>query len=218
MKFFIKLSAVVIMLASTATSLGYFFWYKPKFNSKAATGSVLAKPEKEPTNNFIKLKTKAEQIKEFAKANGYNTTYSFMVDMHIPSGQKRFYVYNLLKDSLELSGLVAHGSGSDQGDRDLYFSNALNSNCTSLGKYKIGKSYYGKFGLAYKLHGLDKTNSKAFERFVVLHAHECVPDEEVYPLSICQSWGCPTVAPAFLESLKKFISRSEKPILMNIYY
>ena len=218
MKIFIKLSVVVLLMASTATSLGYFFWYKPNFNRKAATGSFLSKPVKEHTNNFIKLKTKAEKIKEFAKANGYNITYGFMVDMHIASGKQRFYVYNLLKDSIELSGLVAHGSGSDKSERNLYFSNTANSNCTSLGKYKIGKSYYGKFGLAYKLHGLDKTNSKAFERFVVLHAHEWVPNEEVSPLAICQSWGCPTVAPAFLAELKKYIDKSDRAILMNIYY
>ncbi len=218
MKFFIKLSAVILLLATTATACGYFFWYKPKFSSEAGIDSYRSKTAKPDNNDFIKLHTKVEQIKKYAKDNGYNTSYCFMVDMHILSGRQRFFVYNLIKDSIELSGLVTHGSGSDRGNEDLYFSNIPNSNCTSLGKYKIGKSYYGKFGLAYKLHGLDNTNSKAFERFVVLHAHECVPNEEVSPLDICQSWGCPTVAPYFLAQLKKYIDKSEKAILMNIYY
>ena len=75
----------------------------------------------------------------------------------------------------------------------------------------------GKFGLAYKLYGLDSTNSKAFERFVVLHAHSCVPNEEIDPEPLCQSWGCPTVSPEFLQELKKYIDASEKPILLWIY-
>ncbi len=117
-----------------------------------------------------------------------------------------------------MAGLVAHGSGSDNGGDELHFSDIPNSNCTSLGKYKIGNPYYGKFGLAYKLYGLDETNSKVFDRFVVLHAHPCVPNEEVAPLPICESWGCPTIAPAFLTAIKKYIDNSVQPILLWIYY
>ncbi|MGZ5191235.1 MAG: murein L,D-transpeptidase catalytic domain-containing protein, partial [Flavisolibacter sp.] len=90
------------------------------------------------------------------------------------------------------------------------------SGCTSLGKYKIGNPYQGKFGLAYKLYGLDKTNSNAFSRFVVLHAHDCVPDDETEN-EICQSPGCPTVSVAFLKELKTMINNSEKPVLLWIY-
>jgi len=68
--------------------------------------------------------------------------------------------------------------------------------CSPLGKYKIGNLYYGRFGLAYKLYGLDKTNNNAFRRFVVLHSHECVPETEEQN-EICQSDGCPTVTTIF---------------------
>ncbi|MGZ8558091.1 MAG: murein L,D-transpeptidase catalytic domain-containing protein [Chitinophagaceae bacterium] len=56
---------------------------------------------------------------------------------------------------------------------------AIGRGCTSLGKYIVDNSYIKRFGLAYKLYGLDKTNDKAFQRFVVLHAHECVPETMV---------------------------------------
>jgi len=138
--------------------------------------------------------------------------------MRLPSGKKRFFVYDLERDSVEIAGLVTHGSGSEGESDELVFSNTPNSYCTSLGKYKIGNGYNGRFGLAYKLYGLDKTNSKAFDRFVVLHAHECVPNDEIAPLSICLSQGCPTVSPAFLTQLKTCIDQSEKPILLWIYY
>ena len=138
--------------------------------------------------------------------------------MRIASGKNRFFVYNLEKDSVEIAGLVTQGSGIGNNSETPTFSNTANSYCTSLGKYKIGKSYYGKFGLAFKLFGLDKTNSRAFDRFVVLHAHGCVPDEEVAPLPICESWGCPTVSPAFLTQLKSYLDKSNEPILLWIYY
>lgn len=215
MKLLARILAVFFLLITTVSALGYFFWYKPKFHSGANSFAYTAKKANEIT--FFKLHEKAIAIKEYTRTNSYNTTRCFMADMSLASGRQRFFVYNLQKDSVEKSGLVAHGSGSDRGGDNLFFSNKPNSYCTSLGKYKIGKSYMGKFGLAYKLYGLDSTNSKAFERFVVLHAHSCVPNEEIAPVPLCQSWGCPTVSPDFLQELKKYIDVSERPILLWIY-
>ena len=165
-----------------------------------------------------RLSRQAAAIKQYARANRFNTEYCFLVDMSIPSGKKRFFVYNLKKDSIENSSLVAHGWGSFQPDSDqLQFSNTPNSCQTSLGKYKIGYSYMGSFGLAYKLYGLDKTNSKAFERAIVLHSLDQVPDSETYPEDICNSAGCPMVSPSFLAILSGYITSSRKPVLLWIY-
>ena len=212
-----RIFSTVVLLTLTITALGYFFWYKPKTGSvnNNRPFSFFPDPENEP--NILPVKEKTLALQKYAADNGFNNDRCFLADMKISSGKKRFFVYNLKKDSIELAGLVAHGSGSDTGGEDLYFSNTPNSNCTSLGKYKIGNSYMGKFGLAYKLYGLEESNSNAFKRFVVLHAHSCVPNEEISPLPLCESWGCPTVAPAFLSELKTIISHSEKPILLWIY-
>ena len=218
MKFFSKILAACLLLITASSALAYFLWYKPKFGRHPANHSFFFYNKDDNAATILRLKQKAVIAKEFAKTNNYNTTRCFFIDMKISSGQKRFFVYDLLKDSVEMAGLVAHGSGSDKGGSDLFFSNTPNSNCTSLGRYKIGKPYRGKFGLAYKLYGLDGTNSKAFERFVVLHAHPCVPNDEVAPVPICESWGCPTVAPAFLNTVKNYIDRSGKPVLLWIYY
>ena len=138
--------------------------------------------------------------------------------MKIPPGKNRFFVYDFKKDSVVDKGLVTHGRGSQTASDTLRFSNIPNSNATSIGKYKIGNEYIGKFKTAFKLYGLNKTNSEAFNRFVVLHAHNCVPNEEVFPAAICTSLGCPTVAPTFLSKLKTYINKSNKPILLWIYY
>jgi hypothetical protein len=217
MKFFFKVTTTLLLLIISVSALAYFFWYKPKFNTKAANFAVSVKEKDNSKKIFARLKQKAEDMAMFAKDNGYNTQYCFMVDMKIESGKKRFFVYNLLKDSVELSGLVTHGSGKTNTGK-IQFSNTANSLCTSVGKYKIGNSYTGKFGLAFKLYGLDETNSNAFNRFVVLHSHSCVPNAETAPFPICESWGCPTVSPAFLGELKKYIEQSDNPVLLKIYY
>lgn len=171
------------------------------------------------TTTNDRLKRMAALIRSYAKGNNYSMEYCFLVDMSLPSGKNRFFVYNIRKDSLEFSALVAHGFGSTQKDcgDQLVFSNNNYSFKTSLGKYKIGKPYKGEFGLSYKLYGLDSTNSKAYDRAIVLHSDKHVPDKETYPAKIYQSAGCPTVTPSFLPILGSFIKSSQKPILMWIY-
>ncbi len=162
------------------------------------------------------LYRKAASAKQFVKRNRYNEQLCFLIDMKLRSGSERFFVYDLNADSVITSGVVTHGRCNERWLTGRKYSNEPGCGCTSLGKYKIGNPYMGRFGLAYKLHGLDATNNNAFERFVVLHAHECVPEEEVWS-EICQSDGCPTVSPGFLQQLKTIINTSRKPVLLWIY-
>lgn len=162
------------------------------------------------------LRDRAGEAATFTKDKGYNTRIAFLLDMNIPSGSPRFFVYDLQADSIRMSGLVTHGSCNEWWLSKIKYSNVVGSGCTSLGKYKIGQSYQGRFGLAWKLHGLDARNSNAFKRYVVLHGHECVP-ETASDEDICQSLGCPTIAPSFLQSIKPVINHSNKPVLLWIY-
>jgi hypothetical protein len=166
-----------------------------------------------------RLKSQAASIEKYVRENNFNTEFVFLVDMSLPSGKNRFFVYNLKMGITEQAALVTHGVGSNKYNNDdpLQFSNLPYSFKTSLGKYKIGSSYYGRFGLAYKLFGLESTNDKALERAIVLHAHKEVPDTEPFPGYIIVSAGCPVVSPAFLGTLNKYISASKKPILLWIY-
>jgi hypothetical protein len=211
----IKRTIVLLAISVTATTaLAYFIHthLATPDTEKAHAGAAAA------YNPAASLHTRASALKTYAANNGYETSICFMVNMKAASGKKRFFVYNLQKDSIEKAGLVTHGSGSDKESGELFFSNKPGSLCTSLGRYKIGQQYNGQFGLAYKLHGLDASNSNAFARAVVLHAHGCVPMSETAPDPICVSWGCPTVAPDFLQQLKQYITKAAKPILLEIYY
>lgn len=200
------------MILLTATLGG---WYYSRFGGERKMPVAIEKDEDSPT--LKKLRLLSDSLKHYAAAKKYNTQTGFLLDMSLESGKNRFFIADLQKDSILDAGLVTHGRCNQNWLSGRKYSNTVGSGCTSLGRYKIAQSYQGKFGLAYKLHGLDSTNSNAFKRFVVLHAHECVPDKETFPLPLCQSDGCPTVSPAFLQKLKAIIDTSPQPVILWIY-
>jgi hypothetical protein len=158
----------------------------------------------------------SRSAKQFCEQHKYNNTVFFLVDMKIHSGKKRFFAINMQNDSIVNSGLVAHGVCGIFFSATAGFSNAPGFGCSSLGKYKIGNKYKGRFGTAYKLYGLDSTNSNAFKRNVVLHSYYEVPDNEIYPAHVCNSQGCPMVSATFLKTLAHIIDTSKKPVLLWI--
>jgi len=166
-----------------------------------------------------RFNTQLEQVKTTINTTGnYNTKIAFFVDMRIKSGKNRFFVYDLVHDTIIDQGLVANGSGSETKVRgELKFSNEPNSNSTSLGRYVVNKPYKGMFGKSYKLSGLDETNNNALKRAIVLHAYSAVPEEE-QDYYISNSHGCPMVSEKFFKRLEKIIDSSKSNIILNVYY
>jgi hypothetical protein len=163
------------------------------------------------------LISRVSQARNYARENDFSTNYCFFVDMSIHSGRKRFFVYDLERNEVLISGLVAHGSCRESYLTEARFSNIPGCGCTSVGKYKVGETYRGQYGKAYKLYGLESSNSNAFRRAVVLHGFSCVPDEEIYPKSVCNSLGCAMVSLNFFNALSLIVDRSKKPIILWIY-
>ena len=166
-----------------------------------------------------RLLDRVKTIKQFIGTNSkYNNELAFFIDMRVMSGKNRFIVYDLKNDKIVDQGLVAHGIGSETDNKpELKFSNNGSSFCTSLGKYSIGKNYIGKYGKAYKLYGLDATNSNAFARSIVLHKYDKVPYEE-QERAIVHSLGCPMVNELYYDRIEKIIDNSKRNIIMDIYY
>jgi hypothetical protein len=211
----IFISTGILLLAGFVA----FAWLSETGKNKSQsnlTNSLTPALEELKKTTFEKLQRKAAEAASFIADNNYNNKICFLIDMSLPSGQNRFFVYDLVKDSIKNAGLVTHGRCNQYWLEGRKYGNTVGCGCSSLGKYKIGYSYKGRFGLAWKLYGLDKTNDKAFERFVVLHGHNCVP-ETISEDEICQSDGCPTVSPNFLQYLKPIINESKKPVLLWIY-
>lgn len=205
-----RLSGIFFIMVTLG--LGYWYWKK---------SSPLSSQSNPISDDDVQKRqyTKIREIEKFIENNPkYNEAIVFLADLKINSGKNRFFVYNLKENQCIDQGLMSHGSGSETGiEGKLHFSNIPDSYTTSLGKYEIGHHYIGKFGKAYKLFGLDKTNDKALERFIVLHHYEKVPYEE-QSSPICNSLGCPMVNEIFFNRLEKIIDASEKPILLYLYY
>lgn len=190
---------------------------KETTSSKTKAKSSTAHQSSVKTISGLGLKWHLDEAKNYVQQNGYSSEYCFMIDMGIKSGKNRFFVYNLETNTILLAGLVAHGSCNTQFLSQARFSNAPDCGCSSMGRYRVGSEYMGQWGRSYRLYGLDKSNSNAFKRGIVIHGHDCVPDEEIYPRVLCNSFGCPMVSESFFEKLSRIIDRSEKPILLWIY-
>ena len=180
----------------------------PRFTKYHLPIAIKAKP-KEINKEFLFIKQKAKELKQYCKSHLYSTSFACILDMNQHSGKKRFYVYDFEKDTIVSAGLVAHGSCNEYYLSKAKFSNIVGCGCSAYGRYKIGNSYPGRFGKAYKLYGLDTSNNNAFERKLVLHTYDCVPDEASYPQPICNSLGCTMVSYSFLKKVSNYIDKTK---------
>lgn len=166
--------------------------------------------------------TNAEAL-QYCKENGMNDEYYFLVDLSVHPGKNRFFVYDFKQNKITDKNLVTHGSCDQFEDNPnkwekAKFSNKSDSHCSMKGKYKIGKRDYSSWGIKVKywLHGLEKTNTNAVNRVVVLHSWSAVANEEIYPQVSPLSWGCPAVSDDFMRKLDAKLKTTSKPVLLWI--
>lgn len=194
-----------------------FFKTRPAKQKAKAPSVARNRVETQKVNALLQLRKRAAGARRFVAEKGFSGHIAFLLDMRLPSGQKRFFIYDLRHDSLLASGLVAHGSCNSRFLETAQFANTSGCGCSSAGRYKVAGAYEGRFGKAFKLVGLDSTNSNAYRRNVVLHGYGCVPDEECYPDPICNSLGCAMISYKFLSAAAGFIEKEKKPVLLWIY-
>ena len=208
-------TAKILLTLLLVVSLIIIFYYGYPFSLKEHLPSL--EKADEGSEELAKLQSHSNKAKLFCKQHGFNTTTCFLIDMSLPGGKNRFFVYDMQKDSVINNGIVAHGSCNDAFLAIPKFSNKPGCGCSALGRYKIGYKYSGRFGMAYKLYGMDSSNSNAFERNIVLHGYYQVPDKEVYPLPVCNSLGCAMVSDNYLKILSAKIDTSAKPVLLWMF-
>lgn len=92
----------------------------------------------------VDIKSKAAELEAYCKTKGYNADYGILVDYERNSLQKRLFVYDFNNDKVVMS---------------------------SLGHYRIGRErrMYNRPILAFELDGLDRTNSNARPRGILIH-------------------------------------------------
>ena len=141
-----------------------------------------------------------DRLIDFRNENrpGSNPRYWAAVNFDLHSAVPRLFLFDRQAQGVT-SYLCAHGKGSEGPKDDGYaeiFSNADGSNCTCLGIFRTGQTYYGEHGYSLYLHGLEATNFNAFHRHIVMH-----PADYVTPAfakkhgRIGRSLGCPAVEP-----------------------
>ncbi len=167
---------------------------------------------------------KINEARNFAIEHGLDTDLFVFIDMSVHSGKNRFFVYNQQKKTITHNGLCSHGCcnspwGEDLSKTSPTFSNEHESHCSSLGKYKIGKRGNSNWGIHvnYKLHGLESSNSNAYDRLIVLHSWNDVPNSETYPDGTPEGWGCPAISNDLMKQVDSLLTLQSKPVLLWIY-
>src|SRR5882762_6981252 len=99
------LGFVVCVLAAQYYYKGFYKW-----KHHPASADAPLRLRKAETGRLL---DKAAELKTFLARTQYSTKLAFLVDMRLPSGKNRFFVYDLSADTIRMTGLVAHGSGGN---------------------------------------------------------------------------------------------------------
>ena len=159
---------------------------------------------------------RAEALLEYCRKEGYNTDIALFVDLSRHSGRRRFVAWNFSLKKAIFCCPVSHGSGSQKShQRSAYaqVSNVDGSHLTSLGCALVAERYEGRYGVAYRLDGLDDTNSNLRSRCVVLHSWEYTASFPVWPLATVGSFGCPVLSRKMMARLDKLLNKHERVVL-----
>jgi len=151
-----------------------------------------------------------------------NPRYLTITDFTKPSTEERLWVIDLMEWEVAFHSLVAHGRNSG-GLVATKFSNTPESYQSSLGFYVTGETYRGKFDYALRLDGVEKSNSLARERGIVVHgAHYANPEFAKSNGMLGRSLGCPAVpqklAKEFIDLVKEgtcFFIYAEDPVYLR---
>ena len=139
-----------------------------------------------------------------------------IIDFSSSANEKRLWIIDLNNKKVLYHTYVAHGRNT--GEEFAHdFSNAPESNKSSLGFYVTGGSYIGKHGLSLYLDGMEKgINDKAKERSIVIHGADYVCDNFIKNCGrLGRSFGCPAVP---ISECKEIINLLANKTCLFIYF
>ena len=177
------------------------------------------KKPREPAGRLTMVE-RAAVAKAYARKHGMNTDYALFVDYSIPSGTPRLFVWDYRQGRVVARTYVMHGPGKGSSDRTPVFSNQVGSMCSSLGKFKVTKSHGYKLKRSFRLKGLEKSNSNAWRRGLMIHRSTWVDRHcwrKYIPLHTSSCQGCITVSSRGMDYLEKLIKKESAPILLWAY-
>ena len=158
-------------------------------------------------------------LRAWCDCRGYNSRIAIFVDLSLHSGRNRFVVWDFVQERPILICPVSHGSGSQRSHvRSAYarISNNDGSHLSSIGRALIAERYEGRYGIAYRLDGLEDSNSNLRSRCVVLHGWEHTTSYPIWPIATTGSFGCPVLSRRMMSRLDAII-KDEKMVVLEIF-
>ena len=167
-----------------------------------------------------------ETLIGYCRKHRLSENYAIVVNFKKPSGLHRFFVCDLKKHTIVTSSLCTHGAGGGSTDKRPIFSNEIGSNCSSLGHFKIvGKHKMRTSGLpSFKLIGLDKSNSNAERRGILIHSAKLISMFRwgMYPFYLPMdkriSSGCFAVDIDMMGTIEGILKKGRSPILVYAFH
>ena len=163
-----------------------------------------------------------QQVRDYCRKYGYNDRYYVEVDFSVPSGRKRFTIYDLRTGRQAYASYCMHGSGEGNTEAVPRFSNVPGSKCSSLGRYLItGHGTSKRLGRYLALRGLDRTNYNAARRGIYIHSARVVSrfrgETDYLPLGTA-SEGCFTVTGNCVTRMFDLYAEGGRPIMLYAKY
>lgn len=123
-----------------------------------------------------------------------NANVLTIVDYSQSCNNKRLYVIDVVNMQLLYNTYVSHGKNSGQ-EFAHTFSNEQDSNKSSIGFLITGELYFGKYGTALRLDGIEKNiNNNVRKRDIVMHGSNFVNEQRITSRGfIARSLGCPAI-------------------------
>ena len=166
-----------------------------------------------------RVSERAEALREFCRKEGYNTNVALFVDLSRHSGRRRFIAWDMVRNAPIFLCPVSHGSGAQRSHvRSAYarISNEDGSHLSSLGRALVAERYMGRYGVAYRLDGLDASNSNLRPRCVVLHGWEHTTSYPIYPIPTVGSFGCPVLSRKMMRRVDELLQNEDR-VVIEIY-
>ena len=162
---------------------------------------------------------RAEELLAFCREKGYNTHVALFVDLSRHSGRCRFMAWDFECGEPLFCSPVSHGSGSVRSHvRSAYarLSNDDGSHLSSVGRALVAERYEGRYGVAYRLDGLDATNSNLRSRCVVLHGWEHTTSYPIWPIATTGSFGCPVLSRPMMKRVDALL-REQRYVVLETF-
>lgn len=166
-----------------------------------------------------RIARRATTLLEYCRENGYDCSVALFVDLSRHSGLRRFVVWDFKSERPLLMCPVSHGSGAQESHvRSAYarHSNRDGSHLSSVGRALVAERYEGRYGVAYRLDGLDVTNSNLRSRCVVLHGWEHTTSFPIWPIATIGSFGCPVLSRRNMRRVDELLC-SRRGVILEVF-